>query len=541
MKWCLELTVGAMMIGTMPVLAATATVRGVEWSYTVANGTATVTGVASAVGNLVIPESLDGYPVKAIGHEALSGCMDLTSIELPEGLETIERSAFKGCTGLTNIGLPDSLTSLGWGAFEGCTSLAALVLPAGVTSWGNFCSGCTALENIGVADGNPAFISRDGVLLSADGKQLVAYPPGRKAAAYAIPDGVETLGSSAFRGCGNLETLSLPSSMSDLRGPAGAYTPLMECSGLMEFLVADGNACFSARDGILYDKAGKTLLLCSEKKAGRSFTIPPGTTAIGNYAFDGYANLEQVVIPEGVTNIGQGAFYESGLTSVATPKSVTSIGNAAFSDCNNLTEATIAAGEVGVCFMNCSALESVTFGTGVTSIDSYAFSWSGVQTVYAPMAWKGTTNPLSQTFYDEGMRWDSEHTFEIVYFETETPGGDATTTTPVSVPHGWLQESAADILAANGGDYEVAAKAPAANGRPVWECYVADVSATDATENFKTALVWEDGQWVPKPSPDRGGTRAYTVQGASELAGEESWGPVTDDSRFFRVKVALPE
>ena len=70
---------------------------------------------------------------------------------------------------------------------------------------------------------------------------------------------------------------------------------------------------------------------------------------------------------------------------------------------------------------------------------------------------------------------------------------------------------------------------------------MADVSVTNAAEDFKTVLVLEDGQWVPKPSPDRGSARAYTVQGAAELGDESAWGPVTDDSRFFRVKVSLPE
>jgi hypothetical protein len=118
------------------------------------------------------------------------------------------------------------------------------------------------------------------------------------------------------------------------------------------------------------------------------------------------------------------------------------------------------------------------------------------------------------------------------------PQEDVTTT---GVPYVWLDENAPEILAEKGGDHEAAANALAANGRPVWECYVADVSVADAAEDFKTVLVLEDGQWVAKPSPDRGDARTYTVQGASELGDESAWGPVTDDSRFFRMKVALPE
>ena len=117
--------------------------------------------------------------------------------------------------------------------------------------------------------------------------------------------------------------------------------------------------------------------------------------------------------------------------------------------------------------------------------------------------------------------------------------GGETRNSPVPVPYSWLEGNAGGILAAEGGNYEAAAVATAANGRKVWECYVAGVSATNANEDFKAVLVQEEGKWVAKPVPDLGGERKYAVEGASGMGEGETWGEVTGESRFFRVKVEV--
>ncbi len=77
-----------------------------------------------------------------------------------------------------------------------------------------------------------------------------------------------------------------------------------------------------------------------------AITLPPTITSIGNYAFGysvdnlGYpvpcSSLQSIVIPPSVTSIGYYAFSRSGLTEVILPPSVTSIGTLAFGDCDNL-------------------------------------------------------------------------------------------------------------------------------------------------------------------------------------------------------------
>ena len=112
---------------------------------------------------------------------------------------------------------------------------------------------------------------------------------------------------------------------------------------------------------------------------------------------------------------------------------------------------------------------------------------------------------------------------------------------PVSVPLSWLEENAAEILADHGGDYEASASAPAANGRDtVWQCYLTGVDPTDAEAEFTMSAEWVDGQLVITWEPDLGeAQRDYTLQGKASLFDE--WGPVDENTCFYRVWVSLPE
>ncbi|MCC8077993.1 MAG: leucine-rich repeat domain-containing protein [Oscillospiraceae bacterium] len=108
-----------------------------------------------------------------------------------------------------------------------------------------------------------------------------------------------------------------------------------------------------------------------------------GTGAMKNYTFSTLApwyssrkSIATVVIGNGVTTIGEHAFYEcSSLTSITIPDGVTSIGNSAFSSCS-LTSITIPDGVTSIgqlAFSSCSSLTSITIPDSVTSISEHAF------------------------------------------------------------------------------------------------------------------------------------------------------------------------
>ena len=107
--------------------------------------------------------------------------------------------------------------------------------------------------------------------------------------------------------------------------------------------------------------------------------IPEGVTEIGDWAFNGCKSLTSVVIPESVKKIGWNAFEDcESLSSVVIPASVTEIGGWAFSGCKSLTSVVIGEGvtEIGKwAFGGCESLSSVVIGEGVTKIGEYAF-WS---------------------------------------------------------------------------------------------------------------------------------------------------------------------
>lgn len=72
----------------------------------------------------------------SIGGKAFSGCKGLTSIEIPDGVTSIDNYTFSNCIGLTKIEISDSVTSIGWSAFESCSNLTSVTIGNGVISIG---------------------------------------------------------------------------------------------------------------------------------------------------------------------------------------------------------------------------------------------------------------------------------------------------------------------------------------------------------------------------------------------------------------------
>lgn len=83
-------------------------------------------------GELTVPEEINGQMVYGIGEGCFENCTRLTTVILPETLNSIENNAFAGCTSLRGIFLPESVTVLGKNVFTGCTSLEAICIPASV-------------------------------------------------------------------------------------------------------------------------------------------------------------------------------------------------------------------------------------------------------------------------------------------------------------------------------------------------------------------------------------------------------------------------
>ncbi len=125
---------------------------------------------------------------------------------------------------------------------------------------------------------------------------------------------VTRIESSAFRGCGGLKSVTIPSSVTSIDKKA-----FQACSGIKSFSVAHDNPIYSSANGLLLTKDGTELIA----GVNGDVQIPSGVTSIGERAFYDCISLTSVTIPSDVASIGEYAFY--GCISLT---SVTILGNA---------------------------------------------------------------------------------------------------------------------------------------------------------------------------------------------------------------------
>ena len=199
---------------------------------------------------------------------------------------------------------------------------------------------------------------------------------------------VTGIGTSAFRGCSGLTSVTIPNSVTSIG--VGAFSG---CSGLTSVTIP--NSVTSIGDGAFRDCSGLT-----------SVTIGNSVTSIGEYAFSGcsgltsvtfhckeigswFSNLssiKEIVVGDEVKYINKKGFYRcSGLTSVIIGNSVTSIGEYAFSGCSGLTSVTFHCKEIGSWFRDLSSIKEIVIGDEVTSIGGGAFGGcSGLTSVNIP-------------------------------------------------------------------------------------------------------------------------------------------------------------
>ena len=82
------------LCATIESFALTETVNGIEWTYTISNGEASLGGATSTTGAITIPSKFGGYPVTSVGKHAFYNCSGLTSVTIPNSVTSIGSSAF---------------------------------------------------------------------------------------------------------------------------------------------------------------------------------------------------------------------------------------------------------------------------------------------------------------------------------------------------------------------------------------------------------------------------------------------------------------
>ena len=105
-----------------------------DFQYRIENEQAILEKYIGNEAEVIIPDRLGGYPVVRIGKFAFKNCGALTTVTIPNRVETIEHHAFTGCGSLRSVAIPDGLTPISNGLFSGCSSLMSITIPNSVTS-----------------------------------------------------------------------------------------------------------------------------------------------------------------------------------------------------------------------------------------------------------------------------------------------------------------------------------------------------------------------------------------------------------------------
>lgn len=228
-----------------------------------------------AIDKVVLPPTL-----KKIGGYAFQRT-SLTSVNIPDNVETIEDYAFGRAKHMQEVHLPDSLTSLGRYAFEYCRSLRTVKIPAKlkVIRPETF-DGCNSLQSVELHDSITTFA--DYSFRNCDLREIT------------LPKSTRWVGQSAFAGNTNLSKVTFN-----------------------EGLIYIGESAF-------------------QNTAIDTLNCPSTLTNIGNSAFAGCRNLRQINLNEGLRIIETYALANNKATEIVLPSSLEYCAGGAFDDCDSL-------------------------------------------------------------------------------------------------------------------------------------------------------------------------------------------------------------
>ena len=270
----------------------------------------------------------------------------IESVNISQGITSINSSSFSGCENLKTVVLPDGMEEIGSWVFHKCSSLKEIVIPETVIRIGSYAFyQCAALENI------------------------------------SIPDGVKTLDTGCFKSCGKLTRVDVSDTVTVIGEEAFSY-----CENLTNITFGDNVEAIGQ----------KAFYNCSNME---SIIIPPNVKSIGNdvfhnckkltiYGFSGsyaetYANTNGIafyasipydfILPDSVTMIADEAFAGCSASSVKLSENVSSIGNRAFADCVSLIRIEI---PVSVTHISGTAFENTPNITILCSEGSTAYDYA---------------------------------------------------------------------------------------------------------------------------------------------------------------------
>lgn len=336
-----------------------------DGTYYIVSGIGTVTAT-----EITVPAYYEGKPVKAVGEDAFKNQTRITSVTLPDGIESIQKNAFFGCMRITDFTVPRSLTTVGEDAFRGCK-----IERVEVKSFGAWCA--IDFEDL---DANPM---HSGALFTMDGEPIskivfdenetkikkYTFAGCKNLVSIVLPKKLETICEGAFYSCTALEQIEMFKDtkrmenrsfegcvrMSEIRFD-GTLTEwnAMEKEKRWDYSTVSYSLICSDTTKLIKN-ASIGLRFSLDINAGYVLsslhtckdihvTIPDeyeGNTVTGilRTAFKGATHVKRITIPETVTRIDSYVFSGcSSLEEVNLPAALTSINSGLFNGCSSLTD-----------------------------------------------------------------------------------------------------------------------------------------------------------------------------------------------------------
>ena len=413
-----------------------------NYTYTVENGKATITKCASNdefLGEVVLPDTLGGYPVIAIGERAFASSYissvtipgnietigsrafvssGIKSVKMLDGVKTIGESAFRNCYYLEALEIPQTVSTIGQGAFAGCDNLIALEIPQTVSTIGQgaFAS-CDSLIAVEI----PGTIETIEESVFGNCSKLKSVK---------ISEGVKKIEGDAFEDCSSLETVEIPSTITEIGSESengGEREAFGNCKNLKAVYISDmeswcrisffGNSpLYYAGNLYLNGELVKDLVVPEDMTEIKSDTfrggtcfesvkISPNIGSVEGGAFLGCENIKAVYISDlkawcqikfamyawqdefdvssNPLYAGNAALYLNGelIKNLIVPEGIGSIGNGGFAGCSSIQSVTIPEGLVKIgemAFYQCDNLVQLTVPKSLKIICDYD-TFSGSQ------------------------------------------------------------------------------------------------------------------------------------------------------------------
>ena len=334
--------------------------------------------------NIKLPENL-----QSINRNAFLTCIRLDNIYISKNVNNIDNSSFSRCENLTNIEIAEGNTKYSYSKENGMLvdlennnilfisgevlkNLTTFNIPEGITNFGTNINTYknitkiiipkslttissasifpTSISSIEITDGNTNFVVENECLYNKDKTELIiCYTKGSEAT---LAESLITIKSSAFRQAVNLENIDFDKNITTIEGEAFNFLndklqnvyigagvtnidPIFKYNTYGTVTVDEANSNYSSENNEIYNK-DKTELIGIYHDIQGSYTVRNSVIKIGDKAFHAKDKMTEVILPEGLKEIGASFYFCKGLTEIFIPNSVGKIASDAFKESTNL-------------------------------------------------------------------------------------------------------------------------------------------------------------------------------------------------------------